>query len=436
MHATGEMPPERKNVLLITLDTTRADFVSCLGGDPRNTPNIDALAARSTLFRNATSETNVTNPSHVTIMSGLRAIEHGVHNNLFTFPEDLDMLPRAMRRAGFRTAGFPAAGHIGPSIGWRGFQEMPAPNAGSTMKAAANTDRALDWLRTKRAKRFFLWVHYFDPHTLYTPPKAIAREFYDGDPEAGAGEPIAAHPFFERVSHTVEWLGETRDPEYVRAMYAASLHYADREIGRLLSEMHGMALEHETVVVLTADHGESLGEHDVFYDHRGLYEPSVRIPLIIHVPGLPPTISDEPVSTLDIAPTVVELMGLEMRHAMSGISLVPVLEGRASPALPERATFVHQHAGNQSVSVRSGPWKLIWPIDSERGVLPAVPELFHLDDDPRELENLAERHPDRVRELRALIEPWIELGAVPEGETTDMTEEQLEQLRALGYTDG
>ena len=432
--ACAEAPtprPEIRNVLLITLDTTRADFLSCLGGDEGNTPRLDELAARSVLFTDAASETNVTNPSHVTIMTGLRAIEHGVHDNSVPMPTDVDTLPGALGRKGLATVGFPAVGHVGKIPKWQGFDELLQADRG-TLRATQITNRVLGWLDDHEREPFFAWAHYFDPHVIYSPPKRITEQFYTGDRNVGPGGLIAKHPYFEHQPLTVSWLGRTKDPAWPRAMYAGEVHYADREVGRLLDELEARGLADSTLVIVTADHGESLGEHGIFYEHMGLYEPQIRVPLIIAVPGLEPRVVDTRVSTLDITPTIAELLGVALETPISGLSLVPLLEGRTTEALESRA-LVHENAANHSVCVRSGRWKLIWPINTEHPILPGEPELYDLEADPDELDNLAGRIPERVAELKPLVQPWIDLG--PKPVSGELDAETLAELRALGYTE-
>jgi len=422
--------PPIRNVLLITLDTTRADFLSCLGGKAGNTPNLDALAARSVLFTDAASESNVTNPSHITIMTGLRAIEHGVHDNTLPMPPELDTLPAALGRKGLTSVGFPAVGHVGKIPKWQGFDEIVQADRG-TLRATAITNRVLEWLDKQGSAPFFVWAHYFDPHAIYSPPRKIQEAFYDGDRNKGPGAPIVKAPFFESQTLAVSWLGRARDPAWPEAMYAGEVHYADREIGRLLDELEARGLTDETLIVVTADHGESLGEHGIYYAHMGLYEPTIRVPLIVSVPGLEPAVVNTRVTSLDIAPTVLELLDAGFQNSTSGLSLVPLLEGREPEEFSLRA-LVHENAANHAVTVRRGRWKLIWPVNLEHPVLPAGPELFDLEADPGELVNLAAEQPERVEELRALLQPWILLG--PRPASGELAPETLAELRALGYT--
>jgi arylsulfatase A-like enzyme len=420
-----------KNLLLVTLDTTRADFLSCLGS-AGDTPRLDALAERSALFTRATSETNVTNPSHLTILSGLRAIDHGVIRNDVDPAPETELLAQVLARGGYRTAGFTAVQHLARVAG-RGFDEFPAVDV--ELFADEVTDRALAWLRAGDERPFFLWVHYFDPHALYQPPPELAQRFYEGEREAGDGPTLASDPYFDLQSTPEDlraWLGDACDPGWARAMYAAELFLVDRELGRLLDALDDAGARDETVVVVVGDHGESLGEHGIHYDHKGLYEESLAVPLLVSVPGLPARRVDIPVSTLDVAPTLTELLGVRLGHALPGASLVRALSGEPDPALTGR-TFVHQHMKNQAVAVRRGDWKLIWPINTEHPLFAAGPELYDLGTDPSESRDLAASEPGRVEELRAWIAPWIELGQVRAGKRADLDEEALERLRALGY---
>jgi arylsulfatase A-like enzyme len=422
------------NLVLITLDTTRADHISPLGAEPRMTPNLQALADRSSLFTNAFSETNVTNPSHLTIMTGLPAVRHGVVSNVAKIPESVDTLAEAMKRAGYQTAGFPAIRHLSTKFGWQGFDLLLAVEG--KLKAGEVTDRALTWMASPAAEPFFLWVHYFDPHTIYDPPAEIARQYYSGQREAGEGPRIADKWYFQArgAKSLRRWLGDTRDPAFGPAMYAAEIHYMDREIGRLLAGIAELGAEDRTVVIVVADHGESLGEHEIYYDHAGLYEQILRIPLIMHVPGMAPSQIDATVSTLDLVPTISELMGIRMQHATSGMSLLRLLKGGEDRAFSSRP-LIHQNAHNHAVAVRHDGWKLIWPINRQHAVLPSQPQLFDLSSDRGELNDLAASDTDRVARLRLLLEPWIQLGVVKRGRPAHLDDAALEQLQALGYVD-
>lgn len=423
------------NVLLVTLDTTRVDYVSPFGGDPRNTPHLQALADRSAIFTRALSETNVTSPSHLTIMSGLRMVEHGLARNGDPVPDGVDTLAEAMGRAGYRTAGFPGVRHVSTHMGWRGFDVLE--HVGDEMRATEVTDRALAWLRQPASAPFFAWVHYFDPHATYEPPADVAARFYDGDPTAGDGPLLGETDDVRRrrnAGRMARWLGDVRDPEYPRAMYAAEIHTADREFGRLLAGLEGLGLDDRTVVVVLADHGESLGEHGIFYGHQGIYEQQLRIPLIVHVPGLPASSSDAQVTTLDVAPSICQLTGVELRRPVSGLSLVPLLRGEESPEFAARRTLVHHQARHRALALRQDGFKLIWPrFRKEHPLLSSEPQLFDLRTDPQERVDLAAEQGERVRAMARTLGPVIELIEATSGDGAVLDDATRQHLQALGY---
>jgi arylsulfatase A-like enzyme len=428
-----------RNLLLITLDTTRADGLSLLGGPQGATPNLDALGAQSVVFEVAYSETNVTNPSHLSIMTGMASRRHGVTSNFSRLPDGPDSLAESLGRAGYATAGFVSARPLGPAFGWKGFDVLP--EIAGELDAAEVTDRALAWLGEPRERPFFLWVHYWNPHTMYEPPDELFERFYHGDPTAGDGPPIAAAPFFDRATgfgigaRLKRWLGSVRDPAWARAKYIAELHYTDRELGRLLGGLERSGRIDDTVIVVTADHGESLGEHGIYYAHVGVYDEVLRIPLLVRVPGLPARRLALPVWTLDIAPTAAELLGVELRSAVDGLSLVSALRGEPAAALRQRRRFVHPHASNRAVAIREGSWKLIWPVERNDRVLGGAVELFDLSTDPGEQRNLAAAHPEVVDRLRAAIEPWVAPGPSRPPTSSQLDPGIRQQLEALGYSE-
>jgi arylsulfatase A-like enzyme len=216
-------------------------------------------------------------------------------------------------------------------------------------------------------------------------------------------------------------------------MYAAEIHHTDQELGRLLDALEAEA-GGRTLVVVTADHGESLGEHGIYYAHTGLYEPQLAVPLIVHWPGAPAIRSDARVSSLDIAPTVAELAGVRLGDArIAGVSLARLVRGEPDPRLAEPRVMVHQNAHNLAVAVRDGDWKLIWPLGKDHPLLSGRPELYDLREDPGETRDRAAAEPARVAALRRAAEPWIALGPVERGTVPHLAPEAVERLRALGY---
>ena len=448
--ADGKGPLSGMNVLLVTLDTTRADHVSAYGATGREvpaglTPVIDGVAAEGILFENALSQTNSTNSSHVAIFSGQYALDSGILNNETTFPGSVDILPQAFRRAGYKTAGFPAIAHVSETLlKLPGFDfTYPIPRS---IDAEEVTDRFLGWLAENGDAPFFAWVHYYDPHTPYYAPPPYPQRFYKGDPTSGTAPRLIDDPYF-RLAPVIskEQFGGVRDREYPKAMYRAEMRYTDTELGRLLERLDELGISDRTAVVLVADHGETLGEHRIYYSHFSLHETNLSIPLIFRLPGFDGarTVA-QPVTHLDLAPTLCELfdVSLETPDGLPGKSLVPLLRGEPSTEIDARDLIIQEHSYNQQVSVREGPWKYVRRIVKTGYDLPED-MLFNLERDPRELRNLASREKDRTEAMRAHVKRWIDTGAwtvsnVPPGEdATDEErarfEEQMRQLERLGY---
>ncbi len=440
-----------KNLIVITLDTTRADHVSCYGHPDAKglTPHIDKLAADGVLFLNAYSQTNVTNPSHTSIFTGLYAIDAKIMNNqtsITLFNPEMDTLPAAFQRAKYRTAGFPATPHLSDlTLKLPGFDEtntlMGSP------KADEMVDKALKWIDRPSDKPFFMWLHFFDPHMRYEAPVEFSRPFYSGNPCQGDAPPLEQDEFFMRSPDIVKGqFSKVRDRAYPPAMYKGEMKFTDAQIGRFVAGLKQRGLYDSTGIVLVADHGESLGEHKIYYDHFGMYETSLRVPLLAYLPGLPSGVRvTQTVTHIDIVPTICHLYGVAVKQPegmpMHGINLVDAMLQRPDPAVGRRHSLVHEDAHNRQVLARRGPWKLIYQIRD-----PVYPEhetmLFNLDDDPEEKNSLAAKRPDIVSELQPMIQRWIDRGSwgiknkiVQGGKLTPEQQKEWERLKALGYVD-
>lgn len=429
-----DAPAAGLNLVIVTLDTTRADYVTCLGGPEGVTPQIDSLAQKGTLFENAYSVANVTKPTHLSILTGQRLSEHGVFGNGIRIPSDLATLPKALTELGYDTASFVSMLDLGSAPDWPGIHDIDAPEI--TRTADEVLKEALSWLDQRGPDKdpFFLWVHMYDPHTPYDPPPIKAAQFYRGNPRRPDHPLLLDHPFLKNKEHPGlrASLEGIRDPEYPRAMYAAEVRHADQQVGRLVSQLDRRGLLPTTVFVVVADHGESLDEHDILYAHLGLYEVSLRIPMLIVAPGFPAGVRvSERVTQLDLAETLAALFGVELQGT-AGRSLLACLRGEPMPSLDERE-LVFEASNGLQVAVRRDRWKLIWPLRPNPS-LPSEPELFDLEADPGETRDVAAEHPDVFAELALLIEPWIEQGKVVPNDLETLPDSVLEELKNLGYT--
>jgi len=439
---------EPRNLVLITLDTTRADHLSCYGKIKDLTPRMDAFAESGALFLNSFAQVNQTNPSHVSIMSGVMALDHMVTDNKEKIRVKTDLLPEAFKRIGYSTAGFPSFAHVSAELGWRGFDEIEdiAPEMKNYHNAQQITDKAIHWLDRNGDKPFFIWVHYWDAHVPYIPPPQFAKKFYTGDPKAGDGPELRKqYPSIEH--HT--WLKGVKDIEYPRAMYKAEINFVDGNVGRIIDYLRKRNLTSKTGVIIVGDHGESLGEHEMYFNHTFAFENALRVPLIIRMPGFPSGVKvAESATHLDIMPTLAQLYGLTIHNDLKGISLVPSLQGQSDPNLIARTFFIHEGGNARQVIVRDGNLKVFYtmirvyqypPMD----VLENEVWMFDLSKDPNELHDISKDHPDLVDKYRKIVEPWFEakhkwliqrvINRKAEG--FKFSPKKLKALKELGYID-
>jgi arylsulfatase A-like enzyme len=301
------------------------------------------------------------------------------------------------------------------------------------------TDQALAWLRARDTSRpFFLWLHYMETHGPYLPPERYLNLFEGRHPSATI--PPAQMPAYQRQV----WNGQLMtDLAFYKAQYDREVRYLDDEIGRLLDALRELEIDN-SLIVFTADHGESLGEHDYYLEHGLLsYQPTAQVPLIVVQPGRIEAgrSLEQPVGLIDVAATVVELAGLPLPASFEGTSLAGLLRGDSSAALPE---YVFMESGYQlrssQITIRHGRWKLIHVRSEEERALMSGSEyeLYDLDADPAESENLASQHPEILERLRQELNNWYlentrraEIG--PELDLESLDPRSREMLKALGY---
>jgi arylsulfatase A-like enzyme/tetratricopeptide (TPR) repeat protein len=398
-------PPSRPNLLLITIDTLRADHVGSYGYAGGSTPVIDDLARRGVRFDSAHSAVPLTGPSHATILTGLYPPVHGVRENVtFLLDPGHPTLATRLRARGYRTAAFvgayPVAGAFGFSQGFALFDDAlhsnPGIGQGAERPASEVAEAAAAWLAAKASGPFFAWVHFYDPHAPYAPPSPYRETF--------AGRP-----------------------------YDGEVAFADAQVGRVLEALRRSGHGDDTLVVVLADHGEGLGEH-----HEGghgilLYESTLRIPLIIAGPGVPTgRVVAAPVGAADVVPTLLALLETDVPRDLPGRNLKPAFAGGRTPPEPLYSEALFGRLNCRWASLRGfthGEWKLI------EG---AEPELYHLPSDPGEIRDKAAEEPARLAQMRQALRGALRSMA-PLGDTarpSTVSAEQEERLRSLGYAVG
>ncbi len=397
----------RPNVLLITIDTLRADRVGVLGSPRGLTPNIDRFAADAVVFERAYAHTVTTLPSHVNILLGTTPPSHGVHDNAnFVVPPDPPTLATHLKAAGYVTGafvgGFPLDARFGLGRGFdvydddlRAREKEPGIEPGRERRAKAVLDRARAWLDGAKPP-WFLWVHFYDPHDPYSPPE----------------------PFLSR---------------FAKERYDGEIAYTDDVLGGLLDSLRDPGAAGRTLVVLTGDHGESLGDHGERTHGFFAYEPALRIPLIIRVPagpGKPGRRVAATVSHVDIFPTVCEVLGLRPPAGLQGRSLKAILDGGRMDGRPV-------YFESLSPALNLG-WAPITGFLSEgrKFIESPVPELYDLARDPVERDNRAPESDLGLlrKELASIVARLTADGAAGARRTPDRTTRRV--LESLGYLAG
>ncbi len=422
--AAGKAAGAHWNVLLVTFDTTRADYIRCYGNQRIQTPTLDGLARDGVRFARALSAAPITAPSHTTILTGRYPIAHGVRDNgLFTLGKDQLTLAEILRAHGYATAAavgaYPVIARFGLNQGfdlyddhltgiyedYRGQRVMPKERLFFDERRAAQVNEAiLPWLKKHAGrpdgKPFFAWVHYFDPHQPFEPP-APYDELYADD------------------------------------LYDGEIAYADSRLGFLLDYLKKQGELDRTLVVMAADHGEGLGEHDEITHAILAYNSTLHVPLIIRPPSEFPyrgTVVSHWVGTVDIVPTILDLLGIEIPDTVQGHSLRPFWTNDGQPS---RWSDVH-YAENLSPRLTHGWGELRVLVEgSMKYIHGPTPELYDLDTDPDELHDLARERPGEAQRMRAHLEALLKQWSVPGASTTQAVDAEVRhRLESLGYLGG
>ncbi|HKY32362.1 MAG TPA: sulfatase-like hydrolase/transferase, partial [Candidatus Polarisedimenticolia bacterium] len=403
-----EAPPPAR-VVLVTIDTLRADRLGAYGYGRDISPTIDALAAEGTLFENASSTTPLTGPAHAGILTGRYPLVTGFRNNgsALLAPEERT-LPEVLKERGFRTAAVVSCLVLSSHFGFdQGFDLYYDEDIHSELgrglwfeerKADKTVDRTLRWIEAEKERPFFVWMHLFDPHHPYDPPGADLKS----PPEQRYDDEIA---------------------------------FADRELGRFFDRLRQMDLWDDTLVIVAGDHGEALGEHHERFHGVFIYQSTMHVPLIVRLPGAPKgrRVSDL-TSIIDIAPTVLAALGMPPLEQVQGVSLLDAVKG--SGRVPARSPYLESIYGSSSYgwapifALRTSRWKYI--------DLP-TPELYDLEADPGETRNLALAEPARAQEARGefqRVKTGLESIQRDDAETAPMDDEMRERLLSLGYISG
>ena len=399
-------PATARNLVIVTLDTLRADRLGCYGNREVATPRLDRIAAGGALFEQAAVHVPLTRPSHASIFTGLLPAEHGLRDNVSpSLAPEIPTLAPMLKAAGFRTGAFVSSIVLSRQSGLnRGFDEyadrfeIDGDDARflNTIQRPGDVAMkdALAWIQSAGDGRFFAWIHLYDPHDPYEPPEPYASQY--------AGRP-----------------------------YDGEVAWTDELVGRLEDALQRRGLTERTLLVVTSDHGEGLGEHGETVHGFFVYESTLRVPLIVRGPGVAPGRRIKEVArSVDLMPSVLELLGVPAPAGWkgSGRSLAPVLRGTAplapEPSYAESLLPLLHYGWSDLRALRDGRWKY---IQAPR------PELYDLEADPGETRDLAAEMPARVEALRNGLAAHLDREREVKTDASGVPADLLEKLGALGY---
>jgi arylsulfatase len=427
--------PAHPNVLLIGIDTLRADELGAWGHRPTITPALDGLAAESDVWLDAYTVFNVTNPSFVSILTGLYGRSHGVFDLKTPLPREIPTLATVLHDAGYATLSIISARHLGPQNSGldRGFDDVT--RADEHFAGELATDMTIDWISSHTAdpatsRPFFVWLHLYDAHTPHTPPQPYAQGLR---PAAATGLlPVRSWVPFRALGprdFVQPALAGNRD------LYDGQVAYVDHQVGRLLDLLRSRDLLGDTIVVLVADHGENLGDHGFMFRHVGLFDTTTHVPMMIRWPAATPRGQrlHGLVETIDLFPTLLRRLAIAAPPS-EGTDLRILTGSEAQPRPGRRAVFA-DHSDRYGATVRTTDYRYVFNHGNK--VIPDGPCLYDEHADPSESHNLAGENLPIERQLAKWLAAWqtqplrhTQTHAVP------LSKEDVDRLRALGYGAG
>jgi arylsulfatase A-like enzyme len=412
---------DRPNVILISIDTLRADHLHGYGYGPETSPALDRLMRRGTSFSTAITSAPWTLPSHVSLITSLYPHSHGVISEPLALNESVQTLPMLFKKAGYNTAGFATMPHLSPRHGFgRGFDLYRCEE----VRAPIVLDKVLKWLETGDREDFFIFLHLFDVHSDYNPSERFLKMFessYEGDID-GTGKTLYAirdgeiNPSEEDMRHLI-------------ALYDAEIRQLDNNLDMFFGALEERGLLEDTIIIVTSDHGEEFLDHGGVLHGQTLYDELIRIPLIMAGPGVPKDkLVKKQVQAIDIMPTILELCGVRTPAEAQGRSMAPLLRDEKTEWTEQ--AFVEADWRNEKHDIkralRTDRYKLYYDRHTGRE------ELYDLAKDPGEKLNIIDSQPKIAEPLRRELKKWM---AAERGKPVriKLTEEEKSRLKALGY---
>lgn len=445
--AAADPSRPRRNVVLISLDSLRADHVGAYGYKRDTSPNFDRFAREGVLYRNAISTSSWTLPTHLTMFTGRSQISHGVNVDTKVLSTAIPTLGEIFHEAGYATAGFVSGpyvgGHYGYARGMDAYEELSARwGKGAEARAAILSpeinEKGLAWLAQQDGKRpFFLFLHYFDIHYDFVPPAPYDTMF---DPDYTGT--MDGRMFIERDDVNAKM--DPRDLDHIRALYDGEIRFTDEHVGRILDHLKTRGLLENTVVMIVSDHGDEFFEHGNKGHHRTVYDEVLHIPFALRLPDgehAGKTV-EEQVTLLDVFPTLLDAAGFPVPGDAEGDSLVAWLRGEKPTREAIYSDFYDKRGFNLQVARRTPDSKTIQHFNRithpKRGPL----EYYDLASDAEESDNRAEQHPGEVAASVDAMTGWLEQQwrmhrlaehAAGGQESIEIDDETMKRLESLGY---
>ena len=427
------------NIIFIVIDTLRATRLGCYGFDKPTSPSLDELAGQGVRFSRCFAPGIPTTPAHATMYTGMHPLSHNIvcHGGQVDLDRKIPVLPELLQRAGYTTAAVDNLFDVKPWLA-RGYEFYINPGSRRRLSMMVSCEeinaRAIPWIESHKSEQFFLFLHYWEPHTPYMPPKKYRNFYQEGrDPfslEHSTFQNIKRQPFWEMFGDIwFDKLGPVTDAEYIASLYDAEIRHVDDGVAQILETLRKNGLEEDTLVVLTGDHGESMYQHDIYFDHHGLYDDVVHVPLMMRLPGrIEAGRTFEPmVQHLDLAPTLLEAAGAAVSAGMDGKSHWGAITGQGKQEGWDRVVSC-ECTWQAKWSLRTDTRKFILSREQDHHNTPPR-ELYDLIGDPGETKNLALENWREAQAMELELENWIAEGLAKTGRKED-------PLRAQGVTLG
>ncbi|MHC4944556.1 MAG: sulfatase [Planctomycetota bacterium] len=440
LNGCGKSKPRKPNLLLVSVDTLRADRLHCYGNPASLSPTVDALASQGLRFETCFAHASLTVPSVASLLTGLYPSQAGAKNNRTPLSKSAESLASAMKRKGYRTAAFVSNFTLRPRMRFnQGFDhydaEFTTPELNRpeilTRNADTTVDAVLTWLDEATGNAdspFFLWIHLQDPHGPYTPPEDFIPEIasYPSQRLDVLEDDITPHGI-----PSYQLLGEENESAVYRARYDGEILFFDHHLSRLIDTLDRLDLKDDTAVIFTADHGEAMGEHGFWFSHgQDLFNELIHVPLIIAAPWIEADQPKETAALMDIFPTLMALAGAGSDE-LAGYRGINLLD----PGARRKVRPIYSEVKSDALKTRlrslvMGRWKLIASRNKKD-----APQLFDLEKDPVERQNVYASEPEVAEKMEMILNAEQQRAESGEkAEELPLTPEELKVLEALGYT--